>query len=292
MINEELMKKIEYDFIALSKVVNHKVGMSAAAVLATMIYKYKYWENKEELTTKGNLKGFYISHSDLKEETCLGLSQIKKAIKELKEENLIRIKRQGQGKPNLYGLDETNINQYIEDNEEDYNNWRLKIREENSSETLINSLIGENRPSRESKIDLLDSSKSTTTKNKSTKNKKLKTNTNRINAVSEIGVSEEDLMTKISELQESKLEDRPVLYKEFYRFLRDSVSMFENFKASDSDFELIESLIDSPCESHFIANKIKENARSIMDKRKDCRFGNLFVGIQEMSENFSAKYPV
>ena len=52
------MKKIEYDFIALPKVVNHKVGMSAAAVLATMIYKYNYWENEGELTIMGILKDF------------------------------------------------------------------------------------------------------------------------------------------------------------------------------------------------------------------------------------------
>ena len=66
--------------------------------------------------------------------------------------------------------------------------------------------------------------------------------------------------------------------------------MFKNFKASDKDFELIESLIDSPCESHFIADKIKENAMAIIDEQKECRFGNLFVGIKEMVENFNAKY--
>ena len=67
--------------------------------------------------------------------------------------------------------------------------------------------------------------------------------------------------------------------------------MFENFKASDKDFEFTESLIASSCDSHFIADKIKENARAIMDKRNECRFGNLFVGIQEMSGNLVRSIP-
>ena len=111
-----MQNEIEYDFIALPKVINHKVGISAAAVLATLRYKYKYWENNKGLTTNGSFKGFYISHSDIIEETCLGLSQIKKAIKTLEKENLIESKRQGQGKPNLYQVDESKINQYIKDN--------------------------------------------------------------------------------------------------------------------------------------------------------------------------------
>jgi transposase len=83
-----------------------------------------------------------MSHSDIREETCLGLSRIKKAIKELENEGLIQTKRQGLGKPNLYSVDGEDVNQYIEEHESDYKIWREKIRQENSSETTVNSLIG------------------------------------------------------------------------------------------------------------------------------------------------------
>ena len=209
--------------------------MEEAAILGTLIYKHNYWSDENKLTTNGIFEGFYISHSDIREETCLGTSVVKKAIKKLENEGLIKSKRQGLGKPNLYCIDEAVINQYIEDHKDDYERWRKILRVQIVSVSPVNNKKDENRPSRESKIDVLDSSISTTTKNKITKTKKLKTITNHINVAMEIEVSFEDLSTKISELQESKFEDRPELFKEFYWFLIDSVPMFENFKASDKD---------------------------------------------------------
>jgi hypothetical protein len=50
------MDEINYEFIAVSKVINHKIGLDAAIVLATLNYKYKYWEDQKKLTTKGSLK--------------------------------------------------------------------------------------------------------------------------------------------------------------------------------------------------------------------------------------------
>lgn len=132
----------------------------------------------------------------------------------------------------------------------------------------------------------------TTTKNKITNNKKLITNTNRINADIKIEFSVDDLEDKILKLQQAKYEDRLKLSKQLFNIMRDISSKFNNFIPSEKDMELINSIADSPIDSHFLASKLISNAQDIIDKRKECRFGNLFVGIKELNDNFEIKYAV
>jgi hypothetical protein len=87
-------------------------------------------------------------------------------------------------------------------------------------------------------------------------------------------------------------EDRTKAYEEFYIYLQGMIPMFKGFKPSDEDYGFIDTIVDSSIDTHFLASKILKNAEAIIAKRKKCRFGNLFVGIKEMSENFKAKYPV
>lgn len=288
MKNREREEGMNYDFIAVPKVVNHKVGLNAAAVLAILIYKYKYWNDQGRLTTKGNFKGFHISHSDIEEEVCLGTSAIARAITKLKKEDLISIKRQGQGDPNLYSVDEGFVEQYIEDHKQDYESWRKRIRVKNSSKTTENSWIGRNEGSRTAKSNDLDPSKSTTTKNKSTKNKQLRISTNRINAEEKIFDQLDVLTDAIICLREPN-DDMGASHQRLFLALRDLVPKFEKFTESPDDSKLIDKLKGYSMDPGEIAFKIVKNAVEIVNGKKDPRFGNLFVGLNEMNENWEQR---
>lgn len=130
-------QNIEYDFIASSKVIRHMIGIGAADILATLIYKY--WNKEERLTKYKGDTGFYISNADIMEETCFKIHTIKKNIKLLKDKGLISSKQQGLGKPNFYTLDLEKINKFIKDNEDNYKEWRLEIREQNTYVTPVDA---------------------------------------------------------------------------------------------------------------------------------------------------------
>ena len=279
---------MNYDFIAVPKVVNHKLGLNAAAVLGVLIYKYKYWNDQERLTTTDNFKGFHISHSDISEEICLGTSAIASAITKLKKEDLISIKRQGQGDPNLYSVDEGFVEQYIENHKQEYENWRQKIRAKNTSKTPVNSGIGQNEGSRTAKSNDLDPSKSTTTKNKSTKNKQLRISTNRINAEEKIFDQLDGLTDAIICLREPN-DDMGVSHQRLFLALRDLVPRFDKFTESPDDSKLIDKLKGYSLDPGEIAFKIVKNAVEIVNGKKDPRFGNLFVGLDQINENLERR---
>lgn len=285
-----MLKKIEHEFIATSKVIIFKMGIDGAAVLATLIYKYDYWEKVNKITIKENFKGFHISHSDIMEETCFGLSRIKKAINILKEEGLIMTIRQGLGKPNLYSVDKEFVNKYIKKHNKGYKNYRIKIRQENSSGGPVNAMIVENELSRELKIDHPESSKSTTTKNKNTKNKKLKTLTNRTSAEVDFDDLELKLRERIENLREVDFDNLNDASVDLYNFLRNSIPMFKKFCPSEDDIQYMESIYSSRMDVGLITSKIVNNAKLICNGSKDARFGNLFIGLQEIARNMELKY--
>ena len=278
---------MNYDFIAVPKVINHKLGLNAAAVLGVLIYKYKYWNDQGKLTVRGNSKWFHISHSDIEEEICLGTGAITKAIKRLKKERLIATQRQGLNKPNLYNIDEDMIDEYIEDHKQEYENWRHKLRVKNTSKTPVNSWIGLNEGSRTAKSNDLDPSKSTTTKNKSTKNKQLRITTNRINAEEEAYDQLDDLTEAIIDLRES--DDNEESHLKLFLLLRGLVPRFEKFSESPDDSKLIDKIKGYSLDSGEIAFKIVKNAISIIQSKKDPRFGNLFVGLDQINENWERR---
>lgn len=266
------------------------MNAQTADVLATLLYKHEYWGNRDELITYNGEKFFYASHADIQEETCLGIQVIKRAMKTLATEGLIKSKRQGLGKPNLYNVNRSSVESYIENHEDEYIAWRLKIRKENKLVAPINALIVENDHSGSINLTSQEVLKSPITKNKNTNNKITNNFTNRINADIKIELSVDDLEIRISDLQQANDQDRSKLSKELFNILCDISSKFKNFSPSDKDFELILAVADSPVECHFLASKILRNARAIIDNRKDCRFGNLFIGIEKMSDNVEMKY--
>ena len=76
---------------------------------------------------------------------------------------------------------------------------------------------------------------------------------------------------------------------ELFNFLCSIVPLFEKYNISEQDIELIESIRVSQIYNYDISYKILRNAEAIIDKRKDSRFGNLFVGLKEMNENYELK---
>ena len=276
-------KKIEHEFIASSKVIRYKMNTNTADVLATLIYKQDYWKSNAELVNHKGIKYFYISHSDIKEETCLGIQVIKRALKTLINEGLISSKRQGLGKPNLYYVNTPKVEAYIKNHEAEYKAWRLKIREQNKATPLIPSLIGENDTSGSIKLTSLEVSKSPTTKNKSTNNKITNNNTNRINAVE----GEIDLFDNVDELTDAitnlkdDTSDEQESHSTLFDLLIKLLPASSSFRESTMDSILIDRICEYSLDANDIAFKILSNAKSINASKKDARFGNLFVGLEE-----------
>ena len=285
--------KIEYEFIASSKVIRYKMNTKTADVLATLIYKQDYWSSDDRLVDYKGEKFFYVSHSDIEEETCLGIQVIKRAMKTLINEGLIDSKRQGLGKPNLYYVNPPKVVAYIKNHEAEYKAWRLKIREQNKAAPYISSLIGENDTSGSIKLTSLEVSKSPTTKNKNTKNKITNNNTNRINAVEK----EIDLFDYLDILTDAVLDLKEVdpgsqgSNSYFYSLLIKLVPEFMNFTESPEDSILMEKIRYYSLNEDSIAFKILSNAEAIIGGKKDSRFGNLFVGLDEMNVNLEHLVP-
>jgi hypothetical protein len=183
------------------------------------------------------------------------------------------------------------VKQYIEDNKEEYEDWRLKIRKENGSETTVNTLIGENKPSGESKIDHQEGSISTTTKNKITKNKKLRISTNRINAEDK-DFDQLDELTEAIEALKNPDDDSDAAHKKLFLLMKSLVPRFSKFQESPGDSKLIDGIASYTLDAGTIAFKILQNAVSINSGEKEPRFGNLFVGLKEMNSNLDQKLGV
>lgn len=285
---------IDYAFIASPKVIRFKVGIEAADILATLIYKKGYWNDEEKLFEyKGDI-GFYISNSDLEEETCYKSHTIKRGLAKLKNEGLIISKQRGLGQPNFYSLDESIIEQYIEDHLDEYENWRLGIRHKNKLATPINSKKELIQLSRKYSNNFQEGTQTTTTKNKITKNKINNTITNRINTDKknlDLAKYSEKLGELIDNVREADENLKFEAIMEFYEFLCGLIPSFRGFIISKQDYELIEEVIScSSLKSFDITDKIISNAEAIINKRKKRRFGNLFVGLKEINLNFEIIY--
>jgi len=144
------------------------------------------------------------------------------------------------------------------------------------------------------KTSILDMEESATTKNKITNNKTTKTFTNRINA----GTESDDWYDYANELEE-KIDtfrhcydetDRYDCIKDIHKFLCNIVSKFKGFTMSEKDKALIAQTEYDGIFSYKIADKIISNAKAIIDGRKESRFGNLFVGIKQMNEEYELNY--
>lgn len=75
-----------------SKLIAHAIGLNEAVAYASLIAKFAYYERNNLLDEEGY---FYCTAIDLEEATCLKRRQQEKAIKVLKENNLIFYKIKG-----------------------------------------------------------------------------------------------------------------------------------------------------------------------------------------------------
>ena len=289
-----MMNELNYAFIASPKVIRYKLGSNTADILAALIYKHRYWNLEDKLFEFKGDNGFHISMSDIEEETCLRIHTIKKCLAILKKENLIRSKQQGLGQPNFYAIDEKLIDKYIEDNKEDYENWRLKIRAENKLGAPINSKMELKQLSRKDSDNFQEGTQTTTTKNKNTKNKKTKNFTNRINADRkncDLSIYNDKLEELINDVRgTSNNKEKFDFNMELFNHLCEIVPCFKNFNISKQDYKMIDSISSFFSDSHFIADKILTNAQAIIDGRKPSRFGNLFVGLDEIDYHCKLRY--
>jgi len=288
-----MKNEIKHEFIASSKVIRYKLNPKAADVLAVLIYKHEYWKNEGKLINYNGRMGFHISIDDITEETCFGKDVIQNRIKLLKKEGLVVCKRQGLTKPNIYLVDEAKINKYIEDHEEEYEKWRLKIRDKKVVVLPMDTLKGGNQPSRSGKVGIQEVVKPITTKNKNTNNKNNKNHTNRINAERVIDMFDcvNELEEKIDTLRDCHDEtDKCDCVKDIHKFLCNIVPQFKGFTMSEKDNALIAQIAYDGVPSWKIADKIVSNAKAIVEGNKESRFGNLLVGISKMNEEYELKY--
>ena len=117
--NEKIEHKFAKGFNRSSKVLEHKIGINAARLLNTLIYKHNYWlEDERESPFINGKRAFYITIPNLQVETNLSKSPIQKATKKLVAENLIEVHRIGTPSKNYYIVNGEAINKLESDHAE------------------------------------------------------------------------------------------------------------------------------------------------------------------------------
>ena len=302
MEDDKIIHEFEKGFNRSSKIMEYKLGIDAARLLNTLIYKHNYWLNENRMIDINGKQGFYITISNLQMETNLKPYAISKALKKLKEERLIEVHKIGLPAVNHYVVNGEAINKYEKAHVKDYEEW-IKVLSEDAKtdrKRFSTQSIAENQPAalivpqsaKNSTTGELNSSPlvceySTVTNNKSTKNKITNNNTNRINAVE----LEIDLFDNVDELTEAitnlkeDTSDEQESHSILYNLLIKLAPAFGSFRESPIDSKLIDRICEYSLDPNDIAFKILSNAKSINASKKDVRFGNLFVGLEEKNIN-------
>ncbi len=298
---EKITHEFEKGFNRSSKIMENKLGIDAARLLNTLIYKHNYWLSENRMINVRGKQGYYITISNLQMETNLNPYAISKALKKLKKEKLIEVHKIGLPAVNHYVINGYAINKFEKDHVKDYEEWIKKLSEDAKTDRkrFSTQSIAENQPAalivpQSAKISTtgelnsspLVSEFSTVTNNKNTKNKNTNT-TNRINAVElEIDLYDyvDELTDAVMGLQNSNSDD-PESHSMMFDLLVKIVPAFNSFSESPGDSKMIDSIRDYYLEDYKIAYKILSNAEAIIAGKKDSRFGNLFVGLEEMNVN-------
>lgn len=284
-------------FITSSKILRYKLGHKAADVLDTLLYKMHHWKSKGRLVNHHGYDCFYISYSDIEEETTFSESVIAKNVQILKKAGLIKTFQQGMTKPNLYFVDESAINKYEAKYKDDYDNWRLKIRSKKgaSSTEFVGGL--KNNQTGIVKMMVQEPLKQPVTNNKNTNNK----NTKLTIQTSSVGLEflSNDLWYKKECELEVLIEDwnfisdeneRVIGIIEVFNFLKGLIPDFIHYSMSEKDVQMINEVLNHKTYSSLIAAKIISNALSILNKKKAAKFYNLFSGLRELNDNVVSKY--
>jgi hypothetical protein len=289
-----MKNEIKHEFIASSKVIRYKLDAKVADVLATLTYKQDYWKKEGKLIHRKGEDYFFISHQDITAETCLSASVIAKCIKELKIKGFVLTIRQGLNKPNLYCVNKKFIETFVDNETPNFKKWQEETREGKYSRKPKESRIIKKDVSGVLNIDEQEVEKIGTTKNKNTKNKKTKNKnlTNQASLVSEIHLGpmlelekEIELEKVISDLRSDDDSDINERVKFLFKFLCSLVPSFKGFSMSNDDRELLLTILQSEIHDYKLASKIISNTTDIVIRRKESRFGNLFVGIDKMIAN-------
>jgi len=316
MEKEKIEQTFEKGFNRSSKIMEHIIGIDEARLLNTLIYKHNYWVDEDRMVKLKEGDAFWITIPNLQGETNLKPFTIKKAIKELEKLNLIEVYKRGIPSKNHYILNKKAILEFDDKHIAKYESWldelyikasedrsRFTAQENNISDDDINLFdkidsaaliipqLAEKSPTGELVFSPLVSEYSTVTNNKNTNNKITNNFTNRINAVvsvSNIYDYNNELTNVIEDLLDEN-SDYSDSHSRLFDFLIKLVPEFEYFSESTEDSSLIERIRSYSIEPDDISFKILSNAKAILDGNKPVRFGNLFVGLEEMSTNYYEK---
>lgn len=194
------MEKIEYKFEKgfnkSSKIMEFELGIEAARLLNTLIYKHNYWSEKGKYVNLKEGNAFYVTISDLQVETNMKPYTISKAIKKLRNSGLITVFKIGLPAKNHYILNEKEILKFESKYKDDYEAWSVKLRSksiedinrfneqskriskegakfvsENRSESHLDHQSSEKSPTGSSILNPQEGKLLNVTKNKHTKNK-------------------------------------------------------------------------------------------------------------------------
>jgi hypothetical protein len=96
----------EKGYVQLNKRIIQEVGLTAAAVLAFLIDKHGYWEERNELQDDGS---FYWIAEEIEERLSLSPHERREAIVILKKNNLLKVTLKGLPQRNFYLIEWDNI---------------------------------------------------------------------------------------------------------------------------------------------------------------------------------------
>jgi hypothetical protein len=283
----------ESAYIASSKVIIFKLGINEAAILATLIYKKNYWQEQKGLTKFKGHDCFFISQLDIELENCLKKGVISSAINTLINNDLIKVFRQGLGKPNCYYVNESVILAYEKKHYMEYKEWQAKKIANKKKAVPMSTKKVEMNASRSTNSEDLEVLKEHATNNKNTNNKNTKQLTNHINVAVKSKVFNPDEVALADLIENDFFSDETEREKNViatYNFLIEMVPQFHGFTHSTYDLAMVEELFDYKIYPYNIAGKLIANAKRIVEGTLESRFGNLFVGLDEMNQRMEAKY--
>ena len=287
-----------------SKIMAHLLGLNTTILLNEMVSWHNYNIMEGEFMDFNGKKGFYYTHTKMQIDTSLGKGVIKRSIKKLEAFGLIEIKGAGTPRKNYYILNQAAIQEFESKHMEEYEAKCAKInnaagkdkerfdqyyesdklgsKEENDPSALIIPKIGQNDPTSESKLIQLDGSKWTVSNN-NINNKNIIT-TNLTSEGEEDSLIDEELTELISSFIYDN-DDQGMVHERVFLFLKSLVPGLSNFHESTYDAILIDRISEYSLNPNVIAFKILKNAKAIEQGKKRIRFGDLFVGLEEMNTN-------
>ena len=287
----------------------YKLGINEARLLSMLCYKHNYFHEVKEFKNINGKPAFWITIPNIQAETNIKPYAISKAIKKLEKQKLIEVHKIGIPAKNHFIVNGEAINKFEKDHCEAYESWIAEINHkaqndrdrfdalietfppkdyenevENGAVSHIESQSRENSTTSDAKTQPLVSEYSTVTNNKQTNNKIIKINTNLTSEGEEDSFIDEELTELISSFIYDN-DDQGMVHERVFLFLKSLVPGLSNFRESHIDSIMIDRISEYSLDPNVIALKILSNAKAIEQGKKSNRFGDLFVGLEEMNTN-------